>query len=142
VSCMVPSARVIVPCRDWLTPLPAWGVPVTVYGGHAAAQAPVHADVPCMSAWNRYSVRPLLPTRALPGIPDMEASDTVAAPLAWPAAAGLLACEAAGAAAALEEAGLEVAGLEVAGLEVVVLEPLEQADATRPIPTAPMTLTS
>jgi hypothetical protein len=65
----------------------------------------------------------------------MVASDTVAAPLAWPVAAGLLACVVAGAAAALEEAGLEAAGLEV-----VVLELLEQAAASRPIPAAPMTL--
>lgn len=65
----------------------------------------------------------------------MVASDTAAAPLAWPAAAGLLACVVAGAAAALEEAGLEVAGLEV-----VVLEPLEQAAISRPIPAAPMAL--
>jgi hypothetical protein len=61
----------------------------------------------------------------------MAASETVAAPLGWPVAAGLLAC----AVAAREEAGLEVAGLEV-----VVLEPLEQAATTKPIPTAPMTL--
>jgi len=30
---------------DCLTPLPAWGVPVTVSGGHAAAHAPVHVDL-------------------------------------------------------------------------------------------------
>jgi hypothetical protein len=71
----------------------------------------------------------------MPGIPEMECSDTAAAPLAWPVAAGLLACVDAGAAA------LEEAGLEVAGLEVVVLELLEQAAITRPIPIAPMTLT-
>ena len=50
---MVPSGRVIVPSRAWLTPLPAWGAPVTVSGGQAAAQAPVHADVPFVSASNR-----------------------------------------------------------------------------------------
>jgi hypothetical protein len=105
-------------------------VPVTVYGGHAAAQAPVHADVSLLSAWNRYSVRPLLPTRALPGIPGTVASDTVTVPLAWPVAAGLLACVADGAAAALEEAGLELA----------VLEPLLQAATTRPIPAAPIAM--
>jgi hypothetical protein len=127
---MLPPGRVIVPSRDWLTPLPAVGVPVTVYGGHAAAQAPVHADVPLLSAWNRYSVRPLLPTRALPGIPETVASDTVTVLLAWPVAAGLLACVAAGAAAALEEAGLELA----------VLEPLLQAATTRPIPAAPIAM--
>src|SRR6516164_3028708 len=126
---LVPSGRVIVPSRAWLTPLPAWGVPVTVSGGQAAAQAPVQADAPFLSAWNRYSVRPLLPTSALAGIPEREASDTVAAPLAWPLAAGLLAC----AAAALEEAGPEVAGAEV-----VVLELLEQAAISRPIPAALM----
>jgi hypothetical protein len=60
----------------------------------------------------------------------MACTDTVAAPPAWPVAAGLLACVAAGAAA----------GLEVAGLEVAVLEPLEQAAATRPIPAAPTAL--
>ena len=65
----------------------------------------------------------------------MEASDTVALPLAWPVAAGLLACVVAGAAAALEEGGRVVAELEVD-----VLEPLEQAAMTKPIPTAPMTL--
>ena len=86
----------MVPSRDWLTPLPACGVPVTVSGGQAAAQAPVHADVPVLSAWNRYSVRPPLPTRALPGIPEMVASETVAAPLAWAVAAGLLDGAAAG----------------------------------------------
>jgi hypothetical protein len=132
---MVPSGRVIVLSRDWLTPLPAWGWPVTMSGGHAAAQAPAHVDVPCISAWNRYTVRPLLPTRALAGIPEMVASDSVAAPLAWPVAAELLACVVAGAAAALEEAGLEAAGLEV-----VVLEPLEQAAISSPIPAAPMAL--
>jgi hypothetical protein len=76
----------------------------------------------------------LLPTRALRGIPETAASDTVAAPLAWPVAAGL-ACVVAGAAAALEEAGLEAAGLEV-----VVLELLEQAASSRPIPAAPTAL--
>src|SRR5579862_1156927 len=95
-------------------------------GGQAVAQAPVHADVPFLSPWNRYRVRPLLPTRAWPGIPERVASDTVAVPLAWPVAAGLL-------------AGV-VAALEEAGLEVVVLEPLEQAPISRPIPAAPMTL--
>src|SRR5712671_4571996 len=119
---MVPSARVMVPSKDWPTPLPACGAPVTVSGGHAAAHAPVHADVPFLSAWNRYRVRPLLPTRALPGIPEMVASDTVAAPLAWLVAAGLLD----GAAAA----GLELAGPDVAVLDVDVLEPLEQAAAS------------
>jgi hypothetical protein len=72
----------------------------------------------------------------LPGIPETEASDTVAVPLACPVAAGLLACGVAGVVAALDEAGLEAAELEV-----VVLEPLEQAATTKPIPTAPMTLT-
>src|SRR5579871_375226 len=125
---MVPSGRVMVPSRAWLTPLPACGVPVTVSGGHAAAHAPEHADVPFLSAWNRYRVRPLLPTRAWPGIPEMVASDTVAAPFAWPVAAGLLD----GAAAA----GLELAGLDVAVPGVDVLVPLEQAAASRPIPAA------
>jgi hypothetical protein len=60
----------------------------------------------------------------------MAASDTVAALLAWPVAAELLACAAAGAAA----------GLEVAGVEVVVLELLEQAASSRPIPAAPTAL--
>jgi hypothetical protein len=63
----------------------------------------------------------------LPGIPETEASDTVAVPVA----AGLLA----GVVATLDEAALEAAGLEA-----VVLEPLEQAATTKPIPTAPMTL--
>jgi hypothetical protein len=71
----------------------------------------------------------LLPTRALPGIPETVASDTVTV-LAPPVAAGLLACVAAGAAAALEEAGLELA----------VLEPLLQAATTRPIPAAPIAM--
>src|SRR3974390_292516 len=125
---MVPSGRVIVPSRAWLTPLPAWGAPVTVYGGHAAAHASVHADVPFLSAWNRYSVRPSRPTRALPGILEMAASETVAVPLARPAAAGRLASAAAGGAA----------GLGVAGLELVVLELLLQAATTRPTPAAPI----
>src|SRR5579859_4409735 len=128
---MVPSARVMVPSRDWLTPLPACGDPVTVTGGHAAAHAAAHADVPFLSASNRYSARPLLPTSALPGIPEIAASDTVAAPVA----AGLLAGVLAGAAAALEEAGLEVAGLEVVELGL-----LEQAAASRPIPAMPTAL--
>jgi hypothetical protein len=62
----------------------------------------------------------------------MAASDTIAAPLAGPAAAGLLD----GAAAA----GLELAGLDVAGLDVDVLVPLEQAAASRPIPATPAAL--
>ena len=57
----------------------------------------------------------------------MAASDTAAVPLAWPVAAGLLACVAAGAAA----------GLEVAGPELVVLELLLQAATARPTPAAP-----
>jgi hypothetical protein len=109
------------------------GVPLAVTGGQAAAHAPEHADVPLLSPSNRYIVRPLLPTSTLPGIPEIAASDTVAVPLAWPVAAGLLACAVAGAAAALEEAGLVVAGLEL-----VVLEPLEQAPTAKPIPTALM----
>jgi hypothetical protein len=107
-------------------------VPLTVTGGQAAAHAPEHADVPLLSPSNRYIVRPLLPTSTLPGIPEIAVSDTVAVPLAWPVAAGLLACVVAGAAA------LEEAGLVVAGLELVVLEPLEQAPTTKPIPTALM----
>jgi hypothetical protein len=91
--------------------------------------------VPFLSASNRYKVRPVLPTRNLPGIPEMAVSDTAAGPAAWPVAAGLLACV-----AAADAAALEVAVLEVAGLEVAVLEPLEQAAATRPIPAAPATL--
>jgi hypothetical protein len=58
------------------------------------------------------------------------ASDTVAVLLAWPVAAGLLACVAAGAAA----------GLEVAGLKLVVLELLLQAATARPIPAAPIAM--
>ncbi len=73
-------------------------------------------------------MRPLLPARALPGIPEMAASDTVAAPDAWPVAAGLP-----GGAAG---AGLELAGLDVAVPGVDVLEPLEQAAVSRPIPAA------
>src|SRR5579859_3018089 len=118
----------MVPSRDWLTPLPACGVPVTMSGGQAAAHAPEHADVPFLSARNRYRVRPLLPTRALLGIPEMVASDTIAAPLAGPVAAGLLD----GAAAA----GVELAGLDAAVPGVDVLVPLEQAAASRPIPAA------
>jgi hypothetical protein len=60
----------------------------------------------------------------------MARSDTVAAPAAWPVAAGLLA------GAADDAAGLD----DVAGLEAVVLEPLEQAATTRPIPAAPAAL--
>ena len=60
----------------------------------------------------------------------MAASDTAAVPLAWPVAAGLLACVAAGAAA----------GLEAAGPELVVLELLLQAATTRPIPAAPIAM--
>ena len=135
MTCAVPSERLMVPSRAWLTPVPAMGVPVTVTGGQAAAHAPEHADVPFLSAWNRYSVRPLPPTSALLGIPETEASDTVVVPLACPVAAGLLACVVAVVAVALDEAGLVAAELEV-----VVLEPLEQAATTKPIPTAPMTL--
>src|SRR5260370_14402873 len=127
---MGPSDRLIVPSSAWLPPLPAWGAPVTVSGGHAAAHAPEHADVPVLSASNRYKVRAVGPTRALPGIPEMACSDTVVAPTAWLVAAGLLACVAVGAAA----------GLEVAGLEVAVLEPLEQAATIRPIPATPAAL--
>ena len=123
----------MVTSRALLTPLPTVGAPLTVTGGQAAAHAPEQAEVPLLSPSNRYIVRPLLPTRALPGIPEIAASDTVAVPLAWPVAAGLLACAVAGAAAALEEAGLVAAELEL-----VVLEALEQALTTKPIPTAPM----
>jgi hypothetical protein len=137
---MVPSGRLIVPSSAWLTPLLAVGVAVTMSGGHAAAQAPEHADAPFLSASNRYRVRPVLPTRNLPGIPAMVVSDTDAVPAAWPVAAELLACVAAGDAAALEVAVLEVAVLEAAGLDVDVLEPLEQAATTRPIPAAPAAL--
>jgi hypothetical protein len=108
------------------------GVPLTVTGGQTAAHAPEHADVPLLSASNRYTVCPLLPTSTLPGIPEIAASDTVAVPLAWPVAAGLLACVVAGVAAALE------AGLVIAELELVV--PLEQAPTTKAIPTALMML--
>jgi hypothetical protein len=62
----------------------------------------------------------------------MVASDTIAAPFAWPVAAGLLD----GAAAA----GLELAGLDVAELDADVLVPLEQAAASRPIPATPTAL--
>src|SRR5260370_12493643 len=113
---MVPSARLIVPSSAWLTPLPAWGAPVTVSGGHAAAHAPEHADAPLLSASNRYRGPPVLPTRNLPGIPEMAVSDTVAVPAPWPAAAGLLACVAADDAVALEAAGPAVAVLGVAAL--------------------------
>src|ERR1700742_327854 len=130
---MVPSERLMVPSRAWLTPLPALGVPLTVRGGQSAAHAPEHADVPFLSASNRYTVCPLLPTSALPGIPEIEASDTAAVPLAWPVAAGLLACVVAGVAAALEAAGLVVAELEL-------VVPLEQAPTTKAIPTALMML--
>src|SRR5215471_1167542 len=126
MSCTFPSGRLMVPSRAWLTPFAALGALVTVTGGQATAHAPEHADVPFLSAWNRYSTCPLLPTSALPGIPETEASDTVAVPLA---------CGVADVVATLDEAGLEAAELEV-----VVLEPLEQAATTKPIPTAPMTL--
>jgi hypothetical protein len=95
-------------------------------GGQAAAQAPEHADVPFLSASNKYKVRPLLPTSALPGIPETACSDTAAAPAAWPVAAGL--------ALVAVGAGAE---LEVAGLELVALELLEQAAAARPIAATP-----
>src|SRR5260370_498624 len=89
---MVPSERVIVPSSDWLTPLLACGVPLTATGGHAAAHVPVHADVPPLSASNRYIVRPWPSTRALPGIPEMAARLIVvaAAPLDDPLGAALL----------------------------------------------------
>jgi len=137
---MVPSGRVIVPSNTWLTPLPACGAPVTMRGGQAAAHAPEHADVPVLSASNRYKVRPPLPTRTLPGIPEIARSDTVAAPAACAVPAGLLAlalavaCDAAG----LEAAGLEAAGPEAAGPEL--LELLEQAATARPIAAAPAAL--
>jgi hypothetical protein len=73
-------------------------------------------------ASNRYRVRPLLPTRALPGIPGRACSETVTAWLTGPVAAGLAGCEAGG---------------EVAGLALEVLELLEQAAASRPIPATP-----
>jgi len=137
---MVPSGRVIVPSNTWLTPLPACGAPVTMRGGQAAAHAPEHADVPVLSASNRYKVRPPLPTRTLPGIPEIARSDTVAAPAACAVPAGLLAlalavaCDAAG----LEAAGLEAAGPEAAGPEL--LELLEQAATAGPIAAAPAAL--
>src|SRR5260370_33061340 len=94
---MVPSERVIVPSSNWLTPLLACGERLTVTGGHAAAHVPVHADVPPLSASNRYIVRPWPSTRALPGIPEMAARlIVVAAALpAGPVTARLLASAAA-----------------------------------------------
>src|SRR5713101_1995772 len=125
---MVPSERVIVPSSDWLTPPPACGVPLTVTGGHAAAHAPVHVDVPPLSASNRYIVRPWPSTRALPGIPEMACRLIVvaAALLDDPVAAGLLACEAAD----------EVADDAGAAAVLLLLEPLEQAVAAWTIPAA------
>jgi hypothetical protein len=83
-----------------------------------------------ISVCNFVTPAPLLPTRAWAGIPEMVASDTFAALAAWLVAGGLLACVAAGAAAALEEVGLEL----------VVLELLEQAATISPITAAPMAL--
>jgi hypothetical protein len=40
-----PSARVVVPSSEPLTAPLAFGVPVIVSGGHACAQAPLHALV-------------------------------------------------------------------------------------------------
>jgi hypothetical protein len=122
----------IVPSSDWLTPLPAWAVPVK--GGHAAAHAPVHMDMPFLSASNRYRARPPLPTSAWPGIPERVASDTAAPLLAWLLAAGLLAW--------LVAAGLLAwVAADDAGLAALVLDPLEQAANIRPIPAPHTALT-
>src|ERR1700681_2322471 len=53
VTCMVPSARVIVPARLAVSPAPATGVPRVVTGGHAVAQAPEQFETPLVSFLNR-----------------------------------------------------------------------------------------
>jgi hypothetical protein len=65
---VVPSARLIVPSSEALTPLPALGVPLILSCGHAAAHAPLQADWFGWSFPNRYSVRPLPLTRIVPSL--------------------------------------------------------------------------
>jgi ABC-type sugar transport system permease subunit len=56
------------------------GFPLVVSGGHSLAQAPSHLLIVPLSAWNRYSVRPLPSTRTLPSF--VLASATEPLPLA------------------------------------------------------------
>ena len=65
MTCGFPSDRVAVLAREAFAPFPIFGVAL-VSGGHAAAQASVHALVVPESAWNRYRVRPFELTRIFP----------------------------------------------------------------------------
>jgi hypothetical protein len=56
VTCRRPSARLVVPSRDAVAPVPARGLAVAISGGQAAAHAPEQALLPFLSLPNRYSV--------------------------------------------------------------------------------------
>src|ERR1700733_2578979 len=66
----------IVPSSEAVSPAPAVGVPGARSGGHAVAQAPVHALVVPTSALNRYRVRLVESTRIDPRL--LFATSTVA----------------------------------------------------------------
>jgi len=66
VTCVVPSARFVVPSNEAVAPDAAVGVPLARSGGHAVAQAPLHVLVLPESCVNRYSVRPCESTRIVP----------------------------------------------------------------------------
>jgi len=51
------------------------GFPLVVSGGHSLAQAPAQLLIVPLSAWNRYSVRPLPSTRTLPSFVLASATD-------------------------------------------------------------------
>src|SRR4051794_41532539 len=76
----MPSERGAVVSFDAVRPLPATGLPPARSGGQACAQAPVHALLVPLSAWNRYRVRPWESTRIFPR-PPLLATPTVAV---WP----------------------------------------------------------
>jgi hypothetical protein len=61
-----------------MTPLPATGGPLVVRGGHPWAQAPEQVDFEDLSASNRYKVLPLGPTKNVPRLVVVVATDTPA----------------------------------------------------------------
>src|SRR5215470_8369857 len=62
--------------------------PLMVTGGHAAAHAPVHADVVPWSASNAYTVKPRPVVKIVPSAVCRSASTAPAVPPAWVAGLG------------------------------------------------------
>jgi hypothetical protein len=63
VTCSEPFERFVIPISLWLTPLPAFGMPLVSSGGQTWAHEPLHTDFEPVSATQRYSVRPDGPMR-------------------------------------------------------------------------------